>query len=175
MLFRSGTDIGANLPELIKAELRKIAQTSGLTYEVLTGDLAGISFSALQQVAIDMKTRAEFMYKFYIVNLGLLPLCNRFKELAGIYVNKNLANLTPTFQYPRKYGVNDLKDAQADLLEVQSGFATWESKLEERNLTVEEIVEDKKVQQQSGVSFEPATQNTSQTKNIKSNSNSAGM
>lgn len=173
--FYQGTDIGQNLPELIKAELRKIAQTAGLTYEVLTGDLAGISFSALQQVSIDMKTRAEFMYKFYIINLGLTPLCKRFQELAVIYSNKSFANLTPTFQYPRKYGVNDLKDAQADLLEVQSGFATWESKLEERNLTVEEIVEDKKLQQQSGVSFEPQVSNTNQTKNIKANPNSAGM
>lgn len=173
--FYQGTDIGANLPELIKAELHKIAQTAGLTYEVLTGDLTGISFSALQQVAIDMKTQAEFMYKFYIINLGLRPLCNRFQELATIYSNKSFANLTPTFQYPRKYGVNDLKDAQADLLEVQSGFATWESKLEERNLTVEEIVEDKKLQQQSGVSFEPVVKDTAQSKNIKANPNSAGM
>jgi hypothetical protein len=122
-----------------------------------------------------MKTRAEFIYKFYIINLGLAPLCKRFQELAVIYGNRNFANLTPTFQYPRKYGVNDLKDAQADLLEVQSGFATWESKLEERNLTIEEIVEDKKMQKQSGVSFEPVVSNTSQTTNIKSNSNSAGM
>jgi hypothetical protein len=68
-----------------------------------------------------------------------------------------------------------LKDAQADLLEVQSGFATWESKLEERNLTVEEIIEDKKIQQQSGVSFEPIVKDTAQSKNVKANPNSAGM
>jgi lambda family phage portal protein len=173
--FYQGTDIGANLPELIKAELHKIAQTAGLSYEVLTGDLTGISFSALQQVAIDMKTQAEFMYKFYIINLGLAPLCKRFQELAVIYGSKNFANLTPTFQYPRKYGVNDLKDAQADLLEVQSGFATWESKLEERNLTVEEITEDKKRQSEAGVSFEPSVPTSSQSKNVKPNSNSAGM
>lgn len=173
--FYQGTDIGSNLPELIKAELHKIAQAAGLTYEVLTGDLAGISFSALQQVSIDMKTQAEFMYKFYIINLGLAPLCRRFKELAIIYGNKNFANLTPTFQYPRRYGVNDLKDAQADLLEVQSGFATWESKLEERNITVEEITEDRKKQAEAGVSFEPKSAETNQTTNVKPNSNSAGM
>jgi lambda family phage portal protein len=173
--FYQGTDIGANLPELIKAELHKIAQTAGLSYEVLTGDLTGISFSALQQVAIDMKTQAEFMYKFYIINLGLAPLCKRFQELAIIYGNKSFANLIPTFQYPRKYGVNDLKDAQADLLEVQSGFATWESKLEERNLTVEEITEDKKRQKEAGVSFEPIVKDTKQSTNIKPNPNSSGM
>jgi len=160
------------LPELIKAELHKIAQTSGLSYEVLTGDLTGISFSALQQVAIDMKTQAEFMYKFYIINLGLAPLCKRFQELAVIYGSKSLGSLVPTFQYPRKYGVNDLKDAQADLLEVQSGFATWESKLEERNLTVEEIVEDKKLQAASGISFEPVVKNESNSKKVEANTNS---
>ena len=173
--FYQGTDIGANLPELIRAELHKIAQTAGLSYEVLTGDLSGISFSALQQVAIDMKTKAEFMYKFYTINLGLRPLCKKFQELAIIYGSKSFADLIPVFQYPRKYGVNDLKDAQADLLEVQSGFATWESKLEERNLTVEEIIEDKKKQKDSGISFDPIVKDTGQSTNIKPNPNSAGM
>ena len=175
--FYQGTDIGANLPELIKAELHKIAQASGLSYEVLTGDLTGISFSALQQVAIDMKTKAEFMYKFYIINLGLAPLCKRFQELAIIYGSKNFSTLTPTFQYPRRYGVNDLKDAQADLLEVQSGFATWESKLEERNLTKEEVVEDRKAQQEAGISFEPLGQNqqgSSSASTIKPKSTTKG-
>ena len=173
--FYQGTDVGPNLPELIKSELRKIAQAAGLTYEILTGDLTGVSFSALQQVAIDMKTQAEFMYKFYLINLGLEPLCMRFRELAAIYGNKSFANLTPVYQYPRRYGVNDLKDAQADLLEVQSGFATWESKLSERNLTVEEITEDKKRQKEAGVSFEPVVKDTAQSTNVKPNSNSAGM
>ena len=173
--FYQGTDIGANLPELIKAELHKIAQSAGLTYEVLTGDLTGVSFSSLQQIAIDMKTAAEFHYKFYLINLGLVPLCARFKELAVVYGSKSFANLEPVYQYPRRYGVNDLKDAQADLLEVQSGFATWESKLEERNLTVEEITEDKKLQKEAGVSFEPVVKDTGQSTNIKPNSNSAGM
>jgi lambda family phage portal protein len=171
--FYQGTDIGANLPELIKAELHKIAQTANLSYEILTGDLTGISFSALQQVAIDMKTRAEFYYKFYLISLGLAPLCNRFKELAVIYGSKSFANLEPTFQYPRRYGVNELKDTQADLLEVQSGFATWESKLEERNLTVEEVTEDKKRQKEAGITFEPVVKDTGQSTNIESNSNSA--
>jgi capsid protein len=173
--FYQGTDIGANLPELIKAELHKIAQAAGLSYEVLTGDLTGISFSALQQVSIDMKTKAEFMYKFYLINLGLAPLCAKFKELAIIYGSKSFSNLNPVFQYPRRYGVNELKDTQADLLEVQSGFSTWESKLEERNLSVEEITEDKKRQKEAGVSFEPIVKDTGQDSNIEANSNSAGM
>jgi lambda family phage portal protein len=173
--FYQGTDIGANLPELIKAELHKIAQAAGLSYEVLTGDLTGISFSALQQVSIDMKTKAEFMYKFYLINLGLAPLCAKFKELAIIYGSKSFSNLNPVFQYPRRYGVNELKDTQADLLEVQSGFSTWESKLEERNLSVEEITEDKKRQKEAGVSFEPVVKDTGQDSNIEANSNSAGM
>lgn len=167
-----GVGLGDELIDLIKLELHKIAAAAGLTYEVLTGDLSGISFSALQQVAIDMKIRAEYIYKLYIINLGLLPLCNRFKELASIYVAANLGELVPVFQLPRRYSVNELKDAQADLLELQAKLGTWTAKLEERDLTPEEVEEDLIRQKEASVSFEPKS--TGQSKNIESNSKTKG-
>lgn len=176
--FYQGTDIGANLPELIKSELHKIAQASGISYEDLSGDLTGLSFSALQAVALEMKTRAEFIYKYYIINLGLQPLCDRFQELAVIYVNKNLGNLVPVYQYPRKYGVNDLKDAQADILELDGNIGLLQAKLSERDISFEELMDDldRRIEVSEKVAkinanVKPVI-NNNQSNNTKANTNS---
>jgi lambda family phage portal protein len=172
--FSKVDDIGTQLVDLIKFELHKIAAAAGMSYTTLTGDLSGISFSALQQVAIDMKITAEFIYKLYTINLGLRPLCYRFRELAAIYSSKNLANTVPSFQYPRRYSVNELKDAQADVLELQNKLTTYSNALEERDLTIEDIEEDLSRQKAAGVSFEPKLPINGQPNNINSNSNSKG-
>lgn len=180
--FYQGTDIGGNLIDLIKYECRKIAQAAGLTYTALTGDLTELSFSALQQAAIEMKTRAEFIYNFYIINLGLAPLAMRFQELATLYGNKSFANLKPVYQFPRRYGVNDLKDAQADVLEVDGNIGLLQDKLAERDITFEELLDDLDkrilVSQKTKVIKEnegPKQNTNTQQNNTRANSNSAGQ
>lgn len=176
--FYQGTDIGANLPTLIKTELHKIAQALGLTYVDLTGDYDSLSFSALQQASIEMKARAEYISRLYIINLGLLPLCNRFQELASLYVSSRFSKLKPVFQMPRRYGVNDLKDAQADVLELQNSLTTLDRVLAERDLTIEEIEEDIIIQKRLGIwkdPNKPVAANMAQTKNTNANSNSRGQ
>lgn len=175
--FNQGTDIGDNYKELVKIELRKVAKAWGLTYEVLTGDLSGVNLSALQWIELEMKIRAETIYKFQTLPLGLIPLCNRFKELAGLYISSNLANLEPVFQFPRRYGMNELKDAQADVLELQYDMTTLRKVLAERNLTMEEILEDKEFRKKNGL-FVPVKQDSgksaNQANNVKPNSNTKG-
>lgn len=176
--FYQGTDIGPNLPELIKAELHKIAQALGLTYVSLTGDYDALSFSALQQAAIEMRVRSEYISRLYIINLGLLPLCNKFQELASLYVSSRFSKLKPVFQMPRKHGVNDLKDAQADLLEWQNYMTTTDRILEERDLSIEEVEADIALRKQLGIWVDPnkpVAANMAQTKNTQANSNSRGQ
>jgi capsid protein len=80
------------------------------------------------------------------ITLGLEKVTSRFQELAGVYESQAMLEAIPHYYVPRRYGVDDLKDAQADLLEVQAGFATLESKLEERHTEFEDIAaEHKKV------------------------------
>ena len=176
--FYQGTDIGPNLPEMIKAELHKIAQALGLTYVALTGDYDSLSFSALQQAAIEMRVRSEYISRMYIINLGLAPLCAKFQELATLFVSKRFANLKPVYQMPRKYGVNDLKDAQADILELDNGLTTLARVTAERDLTVEEIEEDIALRKKMGIYKDPnkpVQSNMAQTKNTSANSNSRGQ
>lgn len=171
LILSQGTDIGSSFDILLKAELHKIFQAVGLNYETVTGDLTGISFSALKFVINEMRTRAEFIYNFYTINLSLQPLCDRFQELAALHSSKSVTAAVATYQFPRRYSIDDLKDIQADALEVASGLVTLESKWAERNVTFEEIVEDMKKYKEAGIEIQPSAQST----NTDANSNSSSV
>jgi len=172
--FYQSTDIGANLPNLIASELRRIASAVGIPYHSLTGDTSGLDFSSLRAIAIELRSRLEYIHHFYTIPLGLSPIALRFKELAEL--RYNVSDAMPSFQLPRWYGVDDLKDTQADLLEVQNGMATLESKLDERHTTYEEIAADRERMASIGLNSLLGTSmegvSTSQISNINPNANS---
>ena len=97
------------------------------------------------------------------------------RDRSSIRIPRKVDKAYPFFQLPRWYGIDDLKDIQADLLEVQSGMATLSSKLDERHTSFEEIVEDRKLIKESGLdSVLENKQQMNQTKNTKANTNSKG-
>jgi len=171
--FYQSTDIGANLPILINSELRRIASALGIPYHSLTGDTGDLDFSSLRAIAVEFRARLEYIHHFYTIPLGLSPLAKRFKELASLYVTGS-EEAVPSFQLPIWRGVDDLKDTQADLLEVQSGMATLESKLDERHTTFEEIEADREKIRSLGLDnlLQEVEVDTSQSSNIEANTNS---
>lgn len=168
-------DIGNNLIPFMEVELRRIAAALGLPYFQLTGDYKGIDFSTLRGIAIELRNRIEFIHHFYTIPILLRPLALSFQELASLYVPRT-STAIPTFQMPRWYGVDELKDAQADVLEVQNGFATLQSKLDERHTTFEEIAEDRKKIQELGLDnlLMAGGKQMAQANNNQANSNSTG-
>jgi hypothetical protein len=170
-----GQGVGAELIDLMKFELHKIAEACGLTYELLTGDTSGISLSTLQHLNIELKIRAEHILNLYIINLGLNKLCEKFKALAGIYVNEALTELKPVYQLPRRYSTNELKDAQADLLELKSNLGLFSAKLEERGISIEEYEEDRELMKRLNVDYsEKDTKDSQQAENVEANPNTRG-
>ena len=181
--FYQSTDIGANLAPFIKAELQKISAALGIPYHQLTNDTTSLDFSSIRAILIAFRVRLEFLHHTYTIPLGLTPLCTRFSEWVQLLYPR-LGKATPSYQLPRKYGVDDLADAKADLLEVQSGFGTLRSKLEERHLTVEEIKKDRELITELGLdtalmpqpSLQAGSSNpdaASVNSGVKPNSNSA--
>ena len=172
--FQSG-DIGANLLPFIGSELRRIASAIGIPYYQMTGDYSGIDFSTLRGIAIELRNRIEFIHHFYTIPLALVPLTNRFKELANLYSPK-VSTAFATYQLPRWYGVDELKDAQSDVLEVQNGLATLESKLNERHTTFEQIIADRERIKEIGLDnlLFPNGKSLGQTNNSQANTNSTG-
>jgi len=172
--FYQSTDIGANLPVLVKSELHRISAAVGIPYHTLTGDLDGLNFSSIRAIGIELRNRLEYIHHFYTIPLGLNPLTGYFKSLA-VLGSKKVANASPSYQLPRWYGVDELKDTQADLLEVQNGMATLQSKLDERHTTFEEIIADRTKIKDAGldVLLNPTPTSMSQSNNIKANTNSS--
>ena len=181
--FSSIDDIGSNLPVLLEDEWSKIAAALGLAYHQVTGDLSGVNFSSIRAGLNELRIRIEMVQEHLFITLGLSKVTARFQELAGIYESAAMLEAIAVYNTPRRYGVDDMKDAQADVLEVQAGFATLESKLKERNTTFEDIIADRKRVEAAGLkissfpetlqpepSAEPApTQNTATTKSDKQN------
>lgn len=173
--FYQSTDIGANLPTLIKAELHRIAAAVGVPYHTLTGDTSGLDFSSIRAIGIELRNRLEYIHHFYTIPLGLDPLTSYFKELA-VLTSKKVSNASPAYQLPRWYGVDELKDTQADLLEVQNGMATLQSKLDERHTTFEDILADREKIKEMGLDhlLTASTPAMSQANNTQANANTTG-
>lgn len=171
-----GTDIGTNFGVLVEAELRKIATTADALYHQLTGDTSGLNYSSLIGMALQSRNRLEWLHNFIFIPLREKPIADSFKELAVLY-NPKVATAIPYFQLPRWRGYDDLKDAQADILELQNGLGTLPDKLAERGLTVEDILadmEERKVFKDFGIEWNTQGANPSlaQTNNTAANSNS---
>lgn len=168
-------DIGNGLDTLIKTELQRITTSLGLPYHSF-GDTSGLNFSSIRALTTELRVRIELIIRYYIIPLYLDKITEKFKDLAKVYSPK-VGNVSAFYQLPRHYGVDDLKDAQADLLEVQAGLATMQSKLDERHTSFEEIMADRERIEEVGMSHLLSTEsNTSigQSNNIKSNPNSSG-
>lgn len=143
--FYQSTDIGANLGSLMQSELKRIAASLDIPYHSLTGDTSGLDFSSIRALGIELRSRLEFTHHFYSIPLFLAPLAKTFKQMALLQSNnRNMQKAIPSFQLPRWYGIDELKDAQADLLEIQSGMNTLENALAERNVSFEQVVADAK-------------------------------
>lgn len=143
------SDIGSNLLPLIKNELEKIASALNMPYYTMTGDTSGMDFSSIRAILIDWRARLEFIHTFINIPLMMQPLCNRFKQLAQLKFDVETAY--PTFQLPRWYGVDDLKDAQADLLEVISGFTPISAIWAERGYSKEQIAQSMEMLKELGL------------------------
>lgn len=172
--FYQSTDIGANLPVLIKSELMRIAAAVGIPYYKLTGDTSDLDFSSLRAIAIGFRQRIEHIHHFSTIPLTLAPITRVFKELATLY-SSEVEDATPTYQLPRWFGVDDLKDAQSDVLELNNGIGTLKQKLAERDLTFEEILASiGQMKELEGALGRPlGATNGGQINNMASNSNSS--
>lgn len=132
--FAAIDDIGGNLVVLLKNQWHMIASALDLTYEQMTGDLSEVNFSSIRAGLIEFRRRVALTQQMVFVVQGLRPLTERFKELAGLYESAAMREATCKFIFPKTEWVDPVKDAQADLLEIRSGLATLQTKLDERGV-----------------------------------------
>ena len=165
-------DIGDNLIGLVKHELQVISSSLGIPYYMLSGDTDSLDFSSIRGILIKLRNTIEFIHSYINLPDGVHKVTQRFKALAALrYAVKDAV---ATYQFPRNYGVDELKDAQSDLLELQMGATTLERIQKERDVTMEEVLTSRRKMEENGLGDilrkqpEVATQN----KNIRANINS---
>jgi capsid protein len=174
-----GTDIGTNFAVLVENELRKVAFVADALYHQLTGDTNGLNYSSLIGMAIHSRNRLEYLHNFLFIPLREKPIADKFKALALVY-NSKVASAIPYFQLPRWRGIDDLKDAQADVLELQNGLGIVGDKLAERGLSIDDVLadeENRKALAAMGIFLDTTAgaANMAQAKNNGANNNSTGI
>lgn len=142
-----------------KSLAREAAKAAGSSYEDQTGDYGNTSFSASRLAMelpsrINKRRRAAIVEPFY--RAAFTAWLEEACETGVIKLPKN----APAFwECPAAYTkavwrgegkpVSDpLKAAQADILEIENGLATLESKLGERGLDFEEVLAQRKAERE---------------------------
>lgn len=170
-----GEDVGDNLHKLIRTELLKVAKTSYTTYESLTGDLTGISFSGIKGSNLELQKGISHIQKIYMIDLILRPICYKFQQLAEIYSDKRVLNAVPNFELPEFESIDQLDRLKTKVLELQAGLGSYSEELGRRLLTPEQIQEDRKLlaDMQLLLLLQNTNNSLNQNTNIQANSNSS--
>jgi lambda family phage portal protein len=142
--FASIQDIGPNLHVLIGDMKAQIAAALGLSYEQFSGDVSQANFSSIRAGIVESRIRVDMIQQYMFVNLFLCIIARQWLELATLYYKRQIpAGVYPVYVMPKLMGVDRLKDAQADALEIREGFGLLEKALEERGHTFAEMEAEK--------------------------------
>ena len=166
--FSNPTEHDAYAP-FVKNHLRAIAAGLGLPYELVSGDLEGVTYSSIRAGLIEFRRRVEQLQHNVVVHLFCRPVWERFVRLAVLTgelpvrdFDRNpdaylgCAWLPPKFDY-----VDPVKDVQAEIMAIGAGLKSRSQAISERGYDAEqvdgEIAADKDRADGLGLSFGPAS------------------
>lgn len=159
-------DSGATYAEFLRMQLYAIAAGMGITYEMLTGDLKGVSFSSIRQGVLEFRRRCEQFQHQVLVYKLCRPLWKKWIEacvLAGrisarAYRKDPYAYLDVDWQPPKWPWVDPEKDIAAAALEVRNGFRSQSNVInatgEDPNQVRAEIAADNAANDAKGLRFD---------------------
>lgn len=145
--FSEPADVGTNYEVFMKMQQRAIATGIGITYEQLTGDLAGVTFSSIRAGMMEFRRKAETIQHHILV----YQFCRKVVQAWMAMAVASGAVKIPDFRTNRrKYlrvawqpcgwdWINPLDDVQAHRMAVRSGFETLEEVRNARGRSGEEM------------------------------------
>lgn len=165
-----------------KSLAREAAKAAGASYEDVSGDYSQTSFSA-SRLALDLPSRIndrrreaipvrfyKAVYRCWLeeqIESGALELpkgAPAFWEAVDAYTQS-------MWRGKGKAVADPLKQAQADALEIVNGLATYEEKLGERGLDLEDVIAQRKAErelfEQAGLVY-PVPKNSSEPEDDRS-------
>lgn len=122
--FSDPAETGNNYSAFIEHQLRAIAVGLGVTFEQLTGDMRGVNYSSARVALIEFRRRCEALQAQVIVDQLCRPVWRRLLELAVLRGDMPESAIDAPVRWvpPKWQFVDPEKDAQAEALQVTSGF-----------------------------------------------------
>ena len=163
--FSTPTEHDAYAP-FVKNHLRAVAAGMGLPYELVSGDLEGVTYSSIRAGLIEFRRRVEQLQHNIVVHQLCRPVWERFVRLAVLadllpardFENSPSAYLGCEWLPPKFDYVDPKKDVEAEILAIESGLKSRTQAIAERGFDAEqvdaEIAADKERADGLGLCFE---------------------
>lgn len=128
--------------EYVKHQLHVIATGMGVTYEMLTGDMAETNFSSARVRLLQFRTAVEQMRWLVLVPRLLQPIWEAFIDAAYLGGQLGKPEYAVDFSTPKWDYVNPEQEAKADQLEISMGLSSLSEKLRQRGYKPEEVFDE---------------------------------
>lgn len=128
--------------EYVKWQMHVITAALGVTYEMATGDMTEVNFSSARVRSIDVRRGFEHTQWVVLIPRLLQAILDAMANAAV------LAGKVPASRYGIEYDcpkwdyVNPAQEAQADVLQINSGLASLSSKLRARGENPAKVFEE---------------------------------
>lgn len=149
----------------VKNHIRAIASGLGVPYEIVSGDLEGVTYSSIRAGLVEFRRRIEQLQHSVIVFQFCRPVWERFVRLAVLSghipardFDRDPASFLDVDWLPPKWDwVDPQKDANAEIMQINAGLKSRSQSIAERGYDAEEvdaaIAADKAREQAMGLSF----------------------
>jgi len=182
--FSAPADVGQTYEVWIKQQLRAIAAGMGVTYEQLTGDLAGVTYTSIRAGLIEFRRRCRMTQRNILIHQFCRPWAARWLD---IVVLSDLVNIPDYYQNRRKYVrtvwdadgwdfTDPIKDRKGQQLGMRLGLESREQLVGEQGRDIEsldaEIEEGNKRADKRGLIFDSDPRKTTQSGGFQKEINS---
>lgn len=150
----------------VKNHIRAIASGLGLPYELVSGDLEGVTYSSIRAGLVEFRRRIEQLQHNVLVFQFCRPVWERFVRMAVLaghipardFDSNPDAYLSADWLPPKWDWVDPLKDARAEIEQIKAGLKSRSQSIAERGYDIEEvdaaIAADRARETSLGLSFE---------------------
>lgn len=123
----------------IKAQLRAVAAGLGLTYEQLSGDLEGVTYSSARVALLEVRRRFEAFQRNVIVDQFMRPAWRWFTQTAAIAGVLPAEAGEPEWILPAFEHVDPQRAVAADVAELQAGLTSRAALIAKRGRDIDRV------------------------------------
>lgn len=118
--------------DYLRMQLYAVAAGTGVTYEMLTGDLSQVNFSSARMGMMEFRRSAEQRQWHVMVPRFLTHVWTAFIDAAVLAGKIRAADYTVEWSTPKWDYVNPIQDVKSDAAEIGSGLSSLSEKLRKR-------------------------------------------